>query len=404
MACNVDWLSFNVKSKDKEPTIECPEGYRMEVLTGNNIFKNRFILYDVSGVKLFTVLWCPYSSVVDSRIMTCQIANSQLYINDGILKCYELLKRCVDCCFNACSRIDICLDFVADDSKMRIIRKLSEGAMYVEKKREGSVWWHENTISKEGKEVKVKQCHCLAWGSKSSEIKVKLYWKSREIGLLPQAKSDNSKKITKRKCKKHWKSRRKEGEIPTPSKPYIVEEWKANNMDTKKVWRLEFSMSGAGQLIWDEKVISLEDVNSPYWFCRVFAGLLRTRFIVRKNQGRRSEKHNGDKIVKFIEVPFDKLPVEWMKYKEKEPLTPDGEVLKVIRHLILQCDNEVLRCNSEYIQNMYNLIDTICQKSNAYPYVYQLLGKSLYDYFCDIYTSAGKGKHDVIPSLSKSIS
>lgn len=382
MACNVDWLSFNVKSKDEEPTIECPEGYRMEVLTGNNIFKNRFILYDVSGVKLFTVLWCPHSNVLNKRIMTCQVANSQLYLDDGILKCYELLRRCVDCSFNACSRIDICLDFVADDSKMRIIRKLSEGAMYIEKKREGSMWWHEITIERSGKETKVKQCHCLSWGSKTTEIKVKLYWKSREIGMIPQKKD----------------------EIPTPTKPYIVEEWRANKMDTKKVWRLEFSMSGAGQLIWDEKVISLEDVNSPYWFCRVFAGLLRTRFVVRKNQGKRTEKHNGDQIVKFIEVPFDRLPVEWMKYQQKEPLTPDGEVLKMIRHLILQCDNEVLRCNSEYIQNMYYLIDSMCQKSHAYPYVYQLLGKSLYDHFYDIYTGAGEGKHDVIPSLSKSIS
>ena len=382
MACNVDWLSFSVKSKEEEPTIECLEGYRMEVLTGNNIFKYRFILYDVSGVKLFTVLWCPHSSVLDKRIMTCQVANSQLYIDNGILKCYELLRKCVDCSFNACSRIDICLDFVADDSKMRIIRKLSEGAMYVEKKREGSMWWHEITIKRGEEEMKVKQCHCLSWGSKKTEIKVKLYWKSREIGMIPQKKD----------------------EIPTPSKPYIVEEWRSNKMDTKKVWRLEFSMSGAGQLIWDEKVISLEDVNSPYWFCRVFAGLLRTRFVIRKNQGRRTEKHNGDQIVKFIEVPFDRLPVEWMKYQQKEPLTPDGEVLKVIRHLILQCDNEVLRCNGDYIQNMYNLIDTMCQKSNAYPYVYQLLGKSLYEYFCDIYTGSGEGKHEVLPSLSKSIS
>lgn len=379
VACNVDWLSFSVKSREVNPTIECPEGYRMEVLQGNNVFKERFILKDLSGVKLITVLWHPFSRVLDQRLMTVQVANSQLYADGGVMRCYDLLQECVECSFNACSRIDICLDFVADDRKAKIIRKLSEGGMYVEKKREGSVWWHESTIGSGEGERKVKQCHCLSWGAKDSEVKVKLYWKSREVGLVGAGDEKNI------------------------SKPYIVDEWKANGMDVKRVWRLEFSLSGAGKLLWDSKVIQLDDVASPFWFCRVFAGLYRTRFVVRKNQGRRTKKHNADEIVPFLNLPFDRLPIAWRRYQKREPLTPDGEVLKTIRHLIMQCDSEVVRCNPEFVERLYDLCDTMCQKSHAYPYVNQLLGKPLYDYFSDIYTEAGEGKHEVLPSLAKSL-
>lgn len=383
MTCNIDWLSFSVKTKESNPEIMCPDGYRLELLPGNNIFANRFIMRDLAGNKLITCLWNPYSKVLDQRLMTCQVANSQLYIDGGINRCFALLQQCVDCSFNAVSRVDICLDFVASDRDYKIIRKLSSGAMYVERKREGSQFWHETTIQKGSKSLKVRQVHCLSWGSKTTEIKCKLYYKSREQGLLSVPKN---------------------GTPIAPEKPYIVDEWISNKMDTKRVWRLEFSLCGAGQLIWDGKVITLEDVSSPYWYCRVFAGLYRTRFVVRKNQGRRTLKHNDDDIVSFLDLPFDRLPLEWITYAKRDPLTPDGEVLKIIRHLILQTDSDVIRANPQYLESLYDLCNTMCQQSHAYPYVQRLLGKSLRDYFNDIVENSGVGIYDTIPQLSKSLS
>lgn len=386
MTCNVDWLSFSVMLRETNPEIICPEGYRMEILPGNNVFRNRMILRNDAGEKLLTCLWCPFSTVINKRIMTVQVANSRLYCSVGIKDACALLSECVEYSFNACSRIDICLDFVASDFQLGCIRKMATGAMYVEKKREGSQFWHENTIKKGEKEIKVRQPHCLSWGSKTSEIKVKLYWKSREQGILPQVDKKGNVRY------------------PAAEKPYIVEEWRTNKMDVLRVWRLEFSLQSSGQLQWDDKVITLDDVASPYWFCRVFAGLLRTRFVVRKNEGKRTDKHNNDSIVKFLEVPFDRLLLKWQQYNKSEPLTPDGEVLKQIRHLLLQADNEVIRANAKYVESLYNMIETMCEVSGSRNYVERLLGKSLYEYFCDIYTGAGEGKHEVIPSLSKSIS
>lgn len=385
MTCNVDWLSFSVLLREESPELVCPDGYRMEILTGNNIFQNRMILRNTAGEKLLTCLWNPYSKVINKRIMTVQVANSRLYCVDGIHNAYALLSECVECSFNACSRIDICLDFVATEHQLSCIRKMAAGSMYVEKKREGSQFWHENTIVKGGEKTKVRQPHCLSWGSKTSEIKVKLYWKSREQGMLPKVD--------------------KNGEIvyPEPEKPYIVEEWRINKMDLLRVWRLEFSLQSSGQLLWDNKVITLDDISSPYWFCRVFAGLLRTRFIVRKNQGKRTAKHNRDAVVGFLDVPFDRLPLKWQEYNETQPLTPDGEVLKQIRHLLLQADNEVIRANPKYVENLYAMVETMCQESGSTSYVERLLGKSVYDYFCEIYTESGAGTHNVLPSLSKSI-
>ena len=107
---NCDWLAFSVKLNEREPELQCPEGYRLELLQGNNIYKNRFVLYDADGRKCLTALWSPYSSVLDATIMTVQAANWMLY---SVSASYimDLLLQIVDCEFNSVGRVDIFCDF-----------------------------------------------------------------------------------------------------------------------------------------------------------------------------------------------------------------------------------------------------------------------------------------------------
>lgn len=369
---NCDWLSFNVKLLEPEPEIECPDGYRLEILQGNNIFKNRLILRDFSGAKIITCLWCPFSKVIDKLTMTCQIANALLY-SDGILKAFELLQSVVQCEFNTCSRLDFCCDFEVTERHMAIIRKLTSGAMYVSGKREGSEFWHNTKF----KNKDTKTSHCLSWGSKSSEIKVKLYFKAREQNLLQP-----------------------DG---IPDKPYIVAQWQSMDMDIQKVWRLEFSLSGAGLLRYKGRLITLEDVSSPQWYCGVFADLYKKRFEVRKNQGKRKGKHNDDAKIDFFPKELMRMLGEielvW-KETEKNRL-PDADVVTSLRKLLRLLEEPAATSSEDVFDSIAASVCTLVNVAHLELYCEKLLGMSVENYMNELRSEVGFGIHEMTPAPSK---
>lgn len=270
---NCDWLQYSVLTHYEQPEIECPKGYRIEVMTGNNVFRHRAIVSDERGRKWLTMLWSPYSGKLNSRLMTVQIANWLLY-SGGIKTADRVLHQIVECKFNSMGRIDVCGDFQITDSQLVTIKHLNSGHYYVQGKKEGSAWWH--NVGSVGTTAKAKQLHCLTWGSPSSKIKTKLYNKSREQGVLDGGE---------------------------PEKPYIIEQWRLAGWDITKVYRLEFSLSSSGQLLWRGQRITLDDVASADWLYDVFSLLLEKRFVIRKNQGKRQGHKNLDEIVPFWSVP-----------------------------------------------------------------------------------------------------
>ena len=109
----IDWLSFSGKRTDVMQEPKCPEGYRMELYEGNNIFKNRAIIFDSEGSKLITMLWNPHSSLLDKALITFQFSNEVLYF-EREKECLELTYKSIDYQFNSFSRIDFAMDFEAD--------------------------------------------------------------------------------------------------------------------------------------------------------------------------------------------------------------------------------------------------------------------------------------------------
>lgn len=364
LSVNVDWLSFNVKLNDPEPELTCPNGYRLEIYEGNNIYKHRSILFNEGGRKILTCLWCPHSSILNKLIMTCQVANSYLYEDGGIDFAFNLLQQIVDCEFNAVSRVDICCDFEASPRQLGLIRKLASGACYVQGKREGSQFWHESNF----KNSLSRMAHCLSWGSKQSEIKVKVYNKSRE----QQVDGNGS------------------GE---PDKPYIVATWSEFGMDISKVWRLEFSMSSAGQLRYDNKCISLEDVSSPFWFVRVFAGMLAKRFVVRRNQGRRNGHCNDDEIVQFLRFPREKEFLKWQDVRQHR--LPDSEVITSLRKALGLLETPVAMCNEKVFRCFAESVIEIVESNNLDRYFNDRYGCSPRAYCEGLLVEVGEGCHDV---------
>lgn len=327
---NCDWLQYSVLLPNKEPELVCPGDYRIEICQGNNIFEHRAVIYDGRGCKFITMLWAPYSSVLNELLATIQVANEYLYMNgEGIKWSWDLVQEMIDgVTFNAIGRVDICIDFNCSAERWKFLTHLNSGHYYAERKTEGSSWWHE-IESADG--FKKRRLHCLSFGSKSSEIKVKIYYKSREQGLLGGAE---------------------------PDKPWIVNEWKVAGLDIKNVWRMEFSLAGCGQLTWKGNKINLENVTDNQWLVDVFFECYHKRFVTRLNQGRKVGHHNNDERVYLLNLPVRGFGLKW---KETAGTNYDiPAAITLLRGLMRNLDNPAMLSNriiwGEYADMVSNVV------------------------------------------------
>lgn len=354
---NCDWLQYSVLTDSEEPEIICPDGYRLEIAQGNNIFENRALLFNNNGEKVLTLLWKPYSSVLNKRLMTVQVANKFLYTG-MIRKNFELVRQIVACSFNSVGRFDICLDFEANEEFLEAVKHLNSGHYYVQHKTEGSSWWHE--VNKDN--FKHKQTHCLTWGSPNSEIKVKLYHKSREQGLIGG---------------------------DTPEKPWIVEEWEEAHFDKKNVWRLEFSLAGAGQLRWEKQLITLEMIENESWLRRVFFSLYHKRFVCRINQGKRQGHKNNDTRIYLIKLPLDGENLTW--YEAPNLKSESKPAIELLRSLMRQVDNSAVMASKMMFESYGKMICEVIENYGLENYFKAVFEKDYTDYLAELYDKSGSG-------------
>ena len=358
---NCDWLQYSVLTDSEEPEIICPDGYRLEIAQGNNIFENRALLFNGNGEKVLTLLWKPYSSVLNKRLMTVQVANKFLYTG-MIRKNFELVRQIVACSFNSVGRFDICLDFEADDEFLEAVKHLNSGHYYVQHKTEGSSWWHE--VNKDN--FKHKQTHCLTWGSPNSEIKVKLYHKSREQGLIGG---------------------------DTPEKPWIVEEWEEAHFDKKNVWRLEFSLAGAGQLRWEKQLITLEMIENESWLRRVFFSLYHKRFVCRINQGKRQGHKNNDTRIYLVRLPLDGENLTW--YEAPNLRSESKPAIELLRSLMRQVDNSAVMASKMMFESYGKMICEVIENYGLENYFKAVFEKDYTDYLAELYDKSGSGVYNM---------
>lgn len=367
---NLDWLQYSVHLREPEPEILCPEGYRIELCQGNNIFEHRALVFDSRGAKYLTLLWKPYSKVLPSNLMTVQVANEYLYLmsGQGVLWSFRDVQQIVDCTFNAIGRIDICVDWESSSERDEFLRHLNSGHYYAQHKSEGSNWWHE--VEKDGH--KRKQLHCLTWGSQKSEIKVKVYHKSREQGLI----GGNE-----------------------PEKPWIVREWKANEMDIRNVWRLEFSLSGAGQLRYKGQPITLVNVASEQWCLDVLCELYHNRFVTRINQGRRQGHHNNDSRVYLFPFPTRSTGLAWADPKGRDYELPAS--ITLLRSMMRQIDNPAVMASKLTFEEYATTILHIIQNHKLDGYFIRTYEQCPNEYFNNLWLNVGGGLRSCTPSPSR---
>lgn len=360
---NCDWLQYSVIVFQEDVALRQVPGYRIELCQGNNIFRRRAIVYDNMGRKYLTLMWCPYSSRLNSMLMTVQVANELLY-GGMVHESFRLLQCIVDCHFNSMGRIDLCCDFEINEDKLKMLNDINDGSLYVERKKEGSSWWHAINA---GNGFFAKQCHCLTWGSQSSEIKVKVYCKSRELGLIGGERSEDSD--------------------PVEHKPYIVAEWKLNKMNIKKVWRIEFSLSGANQLRTKNQAILLDHVASSEWQLNTFFGLYHKRFVIRKNQGLRSGHHNTDERVYLIDLPKNGNHLTWFPGNPPSPF--NSNAIPIVRAMMNKITEPAIMANDEVYTSYACAIQQIVASNGLFNWFRNRFGSEVQSYFELMYQSVG---------------
>jgi hypothetical protein len=212
----------------------------------------------------------------------------------------------------------------------------------------------------------------MAWGSPKSEIKVKVYHKSREQGLLNGNEAD---------------------------KPWILKDWQAVGFDIHNVWRLEFSLNGAGQLRWKKEPITLDMVSDDYWLLDVICQLYDTRFVTRRNQGRRSGHKNEDARVWLFQLPKRAQGLKWADNKGKDYECPAS--ITLLRAMMRQVDNPAIMSNKPTFTDYANTILNIIDNHRLHGYFVRTWEKDPKEYFNELWQYVGEGVQKTAPPPRK---
>lgn len=352
---NCDWLSFSGQmilgehETVNEPEICCPDGYRLELLDGTNVYRYRACLYDHRGRKVLTALWCPKSRAFNARLITFEVANYWLYSNN-LYKVVDLSYTIHNYTFLCPTRYDIAVDFDLNKRQRQILNWLWLNKAYVSRKDEGSFWWH--------KEVDEPFPHQFNYGSKKSNFKWKLYNKSKELKI-------GSKK---------------------PDKPYIWHEWDAAGFVITNVWRLEISVNKFSGLTVNGYKIELESLVSSAFIMQFFGELYKARFNVRKKQGH-TRKSNDE------EIDLLRWPIKGLTVRTRQ--SQGGKVeARATTQMMKLCDvleSPMAAMDYGLFRQVSGALVTMVARYHLQDYFQVVKGMSVNHYIKQLQSSAGSG-------------
>lgn len=290
MTYNIDWLSLTYKSVapihgDNPP--KCPPGYKVQALSGTNLFKSRFIIYGPNGAKLITLLSEPFSPIISPDCLLVEVANPLLYTGEWYNALYELLPQCCECEFNNIHRLDLCVDWEIDCSKKKVLERLSNNKYYVQGKQSQVIFSDLKFSDRVERDLTQ-----ISWGGKQSEIHFKIYNKWKELHYF-----ENGKLL--------W------------NKPYIVDQWENDGMQKENVWRWEVSLTRLSTQQFYGQSITLDNLCSDDYWRELLYYLYHRKFHIKRNDGNTNKSRNAD--IKFLPIPepSDNIPA---LYGHKAPL------------------------------------------------------------------------------------
>lgn len=331
---NCDWLGLSMQISGEPQPIE---GHVWREYSATNVWSKRRVLYTEDGDRVLTLLSEPRSSIIHHNAALCEIENEWLYHGGGYPRILELLSKSVFYSISGVSRLDLAVDFCPDDVQRSIIYGLADGEYYVGGKTNRVPWWTKIQNDRlhpmwNNKNVPYDQ----SWGHKTTDIKWKLYYKSKEL----------------------WDA----GGGRFMMKPYIVDQWRINGMDVSNVWRLEVSLKKCNNYLMNGRQLNFTNIEQNY--IELFHNLYNSRFQVKLNEGHKDK--TNDKRVTFL--PIDGITYTMQKRKPAADRQHNGRIT-LLRHLVQSLDDEQV------------LLDEI-SRNDVYTHIYQILERdNLNNYF-----------------------
>lgn len=339
LLCFIDWLGLSLHMNGEPRPLQ---GYIWKEYSATNVWSKRRVLWTEEGDRVLTLLSEPRSSILESKSALLEVENEWLYHGGGVEKILSTLLKSVPFEIMGISRLDLCCDFVPTEKQRDIIMGLAQDRYYVSGKRSGSGFWSTNKAKCLhpdwlGKKIP----HSQSWGHKTSDVKWKLYYKTREL----------------------WEA----GGWQFPHKPYIIDQWRMAGMDTSNVWRLEVSCKHLNGLQLCGETFDLRQLALNR--AKFFADFFLQRFLVRQNDGHKDR--TNDKVVDFLPMP--NLGKNISKTPSKRLAEHSGRIT-LLRHLVQSLDDEHILLDEPSRYAVFGHINQILERDHLENYFQAMTG------------------------------
>lgn len=361
---NVDWLAVSVRFVcDNFGALTA--GHFYVEFPGTNIWKCRRIVFNEYSEKVATILYAPKSKIIPYNAGLIEVANEWLYHGNSPMRILDMIKQWRKFEVTGLSRVDLAVDFNPTARQWYHIRCLADRRDYVAAKQ-SRVPWFEVVRSPllaeryQGLEVPISQ----TWGHKTTAVRWKLYYKSKELVDACGGKFF--------------------------AKPYIVDCWEEAGLDKSDVWRLEVSIHGGNTLEFRDCLVTLEQIkHNPR---EIYAALYTRRFIVRRNE-KHKDKTN-DRRVEFLPIGATTA----LKTATAKATSRRNPSITLLRHLIDAIDNEEILTSDELREETLASIGRLLIVANLGNYFHAIVGENFGDYCaaCRLRADAIKENHVLV--------
>lgn len=343
---NVDWLAVSVRFH-LSGFEKLAAGHFYVECDGTNVWKHRRIIFNEYAEKVATMLYDPKSSVLAANCGLIEIANEWLYHGQHPFRILEMLCNWREFSVTGVSRVDLCVDFNPTSRQLHHIVALARGDDYVAGKQNKLPWWGYAKSPLLADRYAGKMIpYDISWGHKTSAVKWKLYYKSKELVDAMGGKLF--------------------------AKPYIVDCWDEAGLDRSDVWRLEVSIRQGNSLEFRDNPLTLDQIKEHPE--HLFKALYTRRFIVRRSEGHKDK--TNDRLVTFL--PIGKAG----SFRCRPPVgeRKRSPSITLLRHQIDALDNIEILANDGLRECALSSLSAIITAGNLDNYFRAIVGESYPSY------------------------
>ena len=367
---SLDWLGLSLRMRGEPLPIA---GHQWREYSATNVWAKRRVLWSNEGDRVCTLLSEPRSSVISSTAALLEVENEWLYHGGGVNHVLDLMQQAAFFEVLGISRLDLAVDFVPTDKQAEVIEGLSQGKYYIAGKRNGSGFWSTNVPSYkevtdviDGESVVTKVLrdpqplasrwlgrpipHCQSWGHKTSAIRWKLYYKSKEL----------------------WDA----GGGKFMMKPYIADQWRCFGLDVSDVWRLEVSVHHCNDYSLYGRPLRLDEVRDHT--DEVFCSLLNSRWQVCANE-RHKDRTNDTRIEFFSGLDG----VRFLGRRESKSRQEHHGRITLLRHLVQSLDDEHVLLDAPSRRDCLEHIAKLVRRDSLQMYFKSMVGVDVSE-FCEL--------------------